>query len=165
MSAKLTWTDSQLIQAVKSNVTLSGVLRALSLTPVGSNFKTIKKHTARLQLDTSHWLGRKHTLGKQRTKVSLANILVNNSTYANIAVLKMRLLRDGLLNNSCYECHHIGDWNGKPLKLQLDHINGKRTDHRLENLRLLCPNCHSQTATFCGRNVRTKTSKTAARPD
>ena len=67
--------------------------------------------------------------------------------------LKKRLLRAGLLTNACAVCG-INQWQGRPLVLELDHINGVSDDHRLENLRLLCPNCHSQTDTYCGRNIR-----------
>lgn len=67
--------------------------------------------------------------------------------------VKTRLLRAGLLENRCCECG-LSEWRGKPLSVHIDHINGVRDDHRLENLRMLCPNCHSQTDTFGGRNVR-----------
>jgi 5-methylcytosine-specific restriction endonuclease McrA len=66
---------------------------------------------------------------------------------------KLRLLRDGILKNQCSRCG-IGDWRGKPLGIHIDHINGEKNDWRLENLRMLCPNCHSQTPTFGGRNLR-----------
>ena len=65
--------------------------------------------------------------------------------------IKRRLLMAGLLSNRCEACG-IRDWRGKPLSIQIDHINGIRDDYRLENLRMLCPNCHSQTETFAGRN-------------
>jgi 5-methylcytosine-specific restriction endonuclease McrA len=67
--------------------------------------------------------------------------------------LKRRLLAKGLLQRRCSECG-LTDWRGAPLALVLDHINGDPRDHRLENLRLLCPNCNSQTPTFAGRNKR-----------
>lgn len=85
----------------------------------------------------------------------LEEILVENSNYTNNSSLKKRLLEEGLLKYECYECH-ISEWNGKPLSLQLDHINGNNSDNRLENLRFLCPNCHSQTETFSGRNASHK---------
>lgn len=69
--------------------------------------------------------------------------------------VKRRILREGLLLNVCSECGLDPVWNGKPLTLVLDHVNGVRGDHRRENLRLLCPNCNSQTETFSGRNVKT----------
>ena len=67
--------------------------------------------------------------------------------------VKSRLLRAGLLNNLCARCG-LRDWRGNGLSMHLDHINGKKNDHRLENLRMLCPNCHSQTETYGGRNKR-----------
>ena len=68
--------------------------------------------------------------------------------------LKRRLIKEGLLENKCEVCNQPPMWNGATLVLVLDHKNGKNNDHRLENLRLLCPNCHSQTPTFAGRARR-----------
>lgn len=65
--------------------------------------------------------------------------------------VKLRLLRAGLLQNRCLQCG-LSEWLGKPLAIQIDHINGVPSDHRLENLRMLCPNCHSQTETYGRRN-------------
>jgi 5-methylcytosine-specific restriction endonuclease McrA len=64
-------------------------------------------------------------------------------------------LKAGTLKNVCYECG-ISKWFGETLALHLDHMNGLANNHRFENLRMLCPNCHSQTETFAGRNVRRK---------
>ena len=77
--------------------------------------------------------------------------------------LKMRLLRAGVLKNECYECG-LTEWRGKPLSLALDHINGVNNDNDPANLRLLCPNCHSQTDTFSGRN-RVKRRLAQEKPD
>ncbi len=67
--------------------------------------------------------------------------------------VKGRLIRAGLLSNKCSSCG-LTDWRGLPLTMHLDHINGVRDDHRLENLRMLCPNYHSQTETYGGRNAK-----------
>ena len=78
--------------------------------------------------------------------------IVKLEDYATRASVRNRILKEGLLEYECNECN-IKDYNGKPLSLELDHINGKGHDHRLENLRWLCPNCHSQTKTFRGKNI------------
>ena len=70
-----------------------------------------------------------------------------------IAHLKERLVKEKYLEYKCAECG-ITEWNGKPLSLHLDHINGINNDHRIENLRFLCPNCHSQTNTYAGKNKK-----------
>ena len=75
------------------------------------------------------------------------------------AVVKRRILADNLLEYKCAICGNLGEHNGLPLVLQLDHINGIANDHRLENLRWLCPNCHSQTENFCSKNIEERRSK------
>lgn len=82
--------------------------------------------------------------------IPLEDLLVSNRPQTSRKHLKRRLLKAGLLVNTCYICG-ISEWLGKNLILELDHINGKNTDNRLENLRLLCPNCHSQTMTYCNK--------------
>lgn len=69
--------------------------------------------------------------------------------------MKSRLLKAQILEYKCATCG-ISEWNNNPITLQLDHINGVHDDHRLNNLRLLCPNCHSQTSTYAGKNVKRK---------
>jgi len=75
------------------------------------------------------------------------------ATTKSRAAVRRRLLSEGLLQNICETCG-LREWLGKPLTMHIDHINGQRDDHRLENLRMLCPNCHSQTPTYGGRNVK-----------
>ena len=89
------------------------------------------------------------------TKYSLDEILVKNSSYMNIRSLKNRLIKEKRLEYKCTMCGNIGIWNGQKLSLQLDHINGIHNDHRIENLRFLCPNCHSTTETYAGKNRTT----------
>ena len=146
------WSEKALRVAVKANLTMSGVLRELGLKVHGGNFKTVHRHIAHLGLSTAHWQGQAHGTGGNRTTRPLSEILVVGSDYANSSALKRRLLREGLLENWCSECELTPEWKGKPLSLHLDPRNGDNTDHRLENLRLLCPNCHSQTSTYAGRN-------------
>ena len=87
-------------------------------------------------------------------KIPLEEILVKDSTYKGIGRLKKRLFANNLLSNKCQLCGLENEWHGKPIVLRLDHINGTNNDHRIENLRMLCPNCDSQTPTFAGRNKK-----------
>ena len=93
-------------------------------------------------------------LSSHKRFVALEDLLIEDSP-ARGDHLKTRLLNAGLLRLECYECG-ITSWRGKIAPLQLDHINGKNRDHRLENLRILCANCHAQTDTFCGRNHKNR---------
>jgi len=91
--------------------------------------------------------------GNKFKPIPIENILVKNSTYTSSVNLKKKLLNLGLLKNECAICQ-INSWLDKPLVLQLDHINGKNNDNRITNLRLLCPNCHSQTENYAGKKKK-----------
>lgn len=88
-----------------------------------------------------------------RDKIPLKDILVENSTYQSTK-LKKRLVDEEIKQDRCEICGQGNTWNDKLLVLQLDHINGIHTDNRLENLRIVCPNCHTQTDTFCTRKLK-----------
>ena len=76
----------------------------------------------------------------------------NLEDYATRSCVKKRIIKENIIKYECSECDIGGIWRDKKLSLHLDHINGDGWDHRLENLRFLCPNCHSQTETYCGKN-------------
>ena len=114
----------------------------------------IRQKMANLGLDTSHFVGAGRR-GRKRasTRTPLDEILVENSTYTSSADLRRRLIAEGLKEAKC-ECCGIDTWLGQPLPLALDHINGDHTDNRIENLRIVCPNCHALTPTWRRRNAK-----------
>jgi hypothetical protein len=114
----------------------------------GTMFNCVRERIKIDNINTSHF----HKLqGEKCGKIPLIKILINGSLY-NRAHLKRRLFAAGLLKNKCSGCGNTGIWNGKPLRLQLEHKNGNPDDNRIKNLDIMCPNCHSQTKTFCGKN-------------
>lgn len=152
---KRKWTDEQLIEAVKTSKTKAEVLSKLGLKQGGS-YNMLKNHFNRLCLDTSHFLHGKELMDHIRSQKKPPRPLTTGE-YRYTHNLKLRLIKAGILEAKCYEqdCG-ISTWKGKQLSLHLDHINGNNTDNRIENLRLLCPNCHSLTPTYCGKNVAHK---------
>ena len=148
---KPSFSDEALTLAVSSSLSASEVITKLNLVLGGATRKTINKHIKRLKLDTSHWdYGR-------RSKQPLQDILVENSKYKNLTSLKRILIKAKLLEYKCYECE-LSSWRNRPITLQVHHENGKRTDNRLINIKLLCPNCHSQTKNYAGKNKKIKYS-------
>lgn len=151
------YSDEDFEGAVRCSFSMSGTLKKLGLKPNGGNYTLARLRIKKMNLDTSHWLGQAIHRGQMfpPKEPDIQKILVENSLRVIKPNIKKRLIREGLLENKCAICG-ISEWEGKPLSLQMDHINGTSNDHRIENLRLLCPNCHSQTLTFAGRKLRSK---------
>lgn len=116
----------------------------------GSMSKIVKNRIIKDNIDISHFNRGGNNEG--HPIYSMDEILVQNSKYENTSLLKNRILKENLLEYKCTKCGNTGEWNGEKLVLQLEHINGIHNDHRIENLCFLCPNCHSQTKTYSGRN-------------
>lgn len=151
---------AELEALIQESESVSDLLRKIGMEPgTGGNHRTLKARCneegidlSELQRRGSRVSGEKLKLSNQLTAIPLEQILVENSTYTTTSTLKARLLKEGVIEEKCVGCGQGPEWMGKPLTLTLDHINGKNRDHRLINLRLLCPNCNSQTPTFSGRN-------------
>lgn len=147
------FTDEQFQKIVESSNSISEIASNLGYRSKGGGVvKMIKDRIKKLSLDTSHF--NPYSIGSMKGKryKSDNEIFIENSTYVNNTSLKKKLLKMNAIEYKCAICG-ISEWLGNSLSLQLDHINGNNKDNRLENLRLLCPNCHSQTSTFSGRNA------------
>ena len=95
---------------------------------------------------------------KNNVKIPIQEILNGMHPYYQTFKLNKRLLKEKIFKNECNICG-ISEWNNKKISMQLDHINGDSSDHKKENLRFLCPNCHSQTETYCGKNKMVEVRK------
>ena len=143
------YTQEQFIEAVKNSYSYSEVCRNLGLSPKGGNLRTVKNKIIELELDMSHFTGKRWNKGKTSEthssikKKDISEILVENSGWAS-GQLRQRLIREGLKEAKC-ECCGRTKWLGVPIPLELHHINEVHTDNRLENLLILCPNCHAMT--------------------
>lgn len=139
------------LKLISESNSISEAIRKLGMDcRTGGAYKTIKKRIDEENIDTSH-IGTIKTSPYGKSSIPLEKVLVKNSSYSRNS-LKKRLLKERLLENKCGVCGMEPTWQGNKLVLVLDHINGINNDNRLENLRLLCPNCNSQTDTFAGRN-------------
>jgi hypothetical protein len=144
----------ELCDIVKKSNSLSKILLFFGLYNKGGNLKTLKNRLYEEDIDFSHIsLGINSNIDRifNRKKIELEKIMTENSTYGR-GHLKERLLKEGILKNECSICGQKENWNDQELIMILDHINGISNDNRLENLRMLCPNCNSQQKTFSGRN-------------
>lgn len=147
------YTDLELTEAIKTSFSIAEVCRKVGLKPAGGNYKTLHNKIDKLKLDTSHFTGQGWNVGlkfQPHSAKSLEEYLVKDSTYQSYK-LANRLLKEGYKERIC-ECCNNTEWMGKPIPLELHHINGINTDNRLENLKFLCPNCHAFTDTYRGKN-------------
>jgi hypothetical protein len=136
---------------------LSQVFKKMNRAGSGESYKVFKKAIERYNIDISHFDKNKNKI-KNFTKINIDEILMKNSTYDTTS-LKERLYKEGLKDRECEMCGQDEEWNGKKMSLILDHINGIRNDHRIENLRILCPNCNSTLDTHCKGNTKHKKKK------
>ena len=154
--SKRKWTDEQFINAVKTSLSYAQVIRKLKLKVAGSNYDTVKRKIKELNLDISHMTGKVWNVGNRYKQIKyptpLNMILVKNSTFISSNHLKQRLIKEKIKEYKC-ECCGNTIWLNQKIPLELHHINGDKHDNRIENLQLLCPNCHAITDNYRGRNI------------
>jgi ribosomal protein S27AE len=147
---------------VKESKNVSDIVRKLGLKAAGGNHKTIMNYIKKYNIDITHFETPAERMMKIENKfvlTPLIQILVENSSYSRTH-LKVRLYRDGLKKRECEECGQGEIWRGKKMSLILDHKNGVNNDNRLENLRIVCPNCNATLDTHGGKNNKKSIKKT-----
>lgn len=139
-------------KAIKNSVSWRQVTVAIGLKYAGGNVQNLKRKAKENGLDFSHFRGKGWNLGgKARNEVPIEEWLVDG-IFVKSTNLKNKLLKYGMLEYKCSKCG-ISKWMNEKIILELDHVDGNVLNNQIDNLRLLCPNCHSQTPTFRGKNI------------
>ena len=153
---KVKYTKELMESAIKDSYSIAEVCRKIGLKPHGSNYKTVKSKIELYSLDISHFTGQAWNKGKhhceETSRLSLDDIMKENVIYSSDS-LRKRLIKQNIKKNECELCHI----SGEEISLELHHINGNHYDNRLENLQILCPNCHSKTPNFRNRGGQNNT--------
>lgn len=141
------YTKEQLVLAVQSSISIREVLIKLNVVPHGGNYRVINRYIQKLNIDTSHFTGQAHSRGKNFGPKRPIEDYLNNKRGINSHNLRKRLISEGIFEHKCYCCNNT-TWNGKPIPVELEHKDGDHYNNNLDNLTLLCPNCHAQTSTY-----------------
>ena len=153
---KRSWTIEDLIEAVRASKSIRQVLDKLGLVQAGGNYDQIKKYIKANNLNTDHFTGsawNKGLKGRYLPYVLTQDILKKSSLFQSYK-LKQRLFIEGIKKPVCEECGWAKKSEDGRIPVELDHINGDKFDNRLENLRIVCPNCHSLKLTHRGKNKK-----------
>lgn len=147
------WTDEQLIEAVKVSNSVSDILTFLGLKPAGGNYKTIKESLIKNNISTAHFTrkGNGWSKGMKFPVRKLDHILVFGKRCSTHS-LKLRLIKAGIKERRCEHCK-LDTWLGNPIPIELHHIDGDYYNNLIENIELICPNCHALTDNYRGKNV------------
>ncbi len=148
MRRKIQISDDDIIRASRLHDSAATAAASLNL-----QFSTYKRHATRLGVYITNQgsKGRKKPKIDGSGKIPLSEIFHGLHPQYQTNKLRIRLFDENIKSKECENCR-IREWNGKPISFECDHVNGNSKDHRLENLKILCPNCHSQTDTYRGKN-------------
>jgi hypothetical protein len=148
---------AQLAATVAAATSCAEALRRLGWDGGNTGRRRLRQAIQQHGLSTDHWLGQRWARGRSfpERRRPVEQYLVRGKLVSS-TYLRTRLIEEGVLAARCSRCG-LAEWQGVPIPLELDHVNGDRRDNRLENLRLLCPNCHALTPTYRGRNIGRQT--------
>ena len=152
------YTKEILEAIVSESFSIRQVLQKLGLKEAGGNYQNIKVRIKNFEIDTSHFHGQTWNKGKKWSKTKdISDKLVQHSTYSSgLPIssyrLKNQLIRLGYKQHICEKCNNV-EWLGEIIPLELHHVNGNRFDNRIENIQLLCPNCHALTDNYRAKNM------------
>lgn len=154
------YTIEQVREAIRTSFSWRETIFKLGLNgDGGSNNQTFKKIAKEHNFDYSHFKGTGWSKGKQSFNLIPLNELLIKGKIVKSLALKKRLIKEGLLEEKCCKCGLGPEWNGIRLELQLDHEDGDNCNNELCNLRIICPNCHTQTPTYCRKKNKIKIKK------
>ncbi len=140
-------TKEQYQEAVTASTSISQALSYLGLAPRGGNYQIFKTKCELYNIDTSHFKGQNWSKGKKLPPKRPISDYLENKAPIQSHKLRLRLLKDQIFEPVCSCCGN-STWMDQPIPLELDHIDGNNQNNSLENLRMLCPNCHAQTPTY-----------------
>jgi hypothetical protein len=162
MPKQRSWSDEQLRQAVVSSISTRAVLMKLGLIPAGGNYAQVSQRIELLKIDTGHFMGKGWNKGwkfdPRQPAEPIDKILVERSNVQSYK-LKKKLFQLGIKQPYCELCGWAEVSIDGRIPLELDHINGEHSDNRLDNLRILCPNCHSLQPTHRGKNKKSRNAR------
>lgn len=141
------WKEEELRAAIKSSSSIHSCLLLMGKNTSSGSYNSFRRNVLKYGIDVSHLDGRK----SPKRRITNFALFINDSTVSR-SVVKKRLISDKIISYKCFKCGNDGYWNNVKLVLVLDHENGIRNDHRIENLRFVCPNCNSQLPTHCVGN-------------
>lgn len=143
-------------KVVEKSLNFSDVCRKLGFKNYCGNRQTIKKYIETYGIDISHFDFKPSYPRNKPNRLELENVLINSTKYVDTTSLKKKLYEAGLKERVCEICGQDENWMGMRISLILDHVNGINTDNRIENLRIVCPNCNAGLSTFSGKNIKHK---------
>jgi hypothetical protein len=156
MNRKRRWSISDLKRVTKQSTSIRQIIDGLGLVPAGGNYDQVKRALVENKINISHITGSGWRKGKKFQfvpRIRLEDIFVKKSTFQSYK-LKKRLFAVGLKKEKCERCGWAEASEDGRIPVELDHINGDKYDNRLQNLRILCPNCHSLQSTHRGKNQK-----------